>query len=631
MKFNCPHCSLSLEADQDLYGERLDCPGCSAEITVPKPPPPDTKTCPFCAEEIKSAAKKCKHCGEHLAKPKGPKVAATSGGKKFNLPSNQGVTQRRRPARKPQKEVQTNVRQGAAVGGGVCFIVGMVLMFVSLMTFFLYVPLFIAAFILSIVAMAQGRVAAGLVLLLLTLIVPTVTGFGLAYTRGQALLEELEEVNTSSSRFEPSVHRPKPSPVQRVEPRGKLIIAAIEAADSTVVSTIGDVQEVKMDLIATSDANKGVFGGDFIVYRVTGSKGSGRAKIRMKQTGAVEVVELSGQSRDETKPPPLASPVNAKKMEDTNASQDDALTLVRAEMQRATSKFHVRRDNLSADKNPHGSGYFVYSPQTRYAGVERLIAWFVHPPSGTVCKLNGATAHITPNAPWPREICPIVLESSGFSDSKLTSKGLEVCFGKRLAEQPALEVERAAQPAFKIPEVGTEMLVGLKRGPSRMMTYHAIRGDMLGFMFNGEKVFLNIGELDEETMAKFNKVAFDTMKAREIVRGEAERSQAEEQKRQTEAKRHHALNTGQKTITRVCTGALTKKLLDQYIGIQVSGDRVALEKILTAGLLTGQYRIFTKGETVYLTDSAILSGLAKVRPEGSTLEFWIPIEALSKL
>ena len=79
--------------------------------------------------------------------------------------------------------VQTNVRQGAVIGGFVCLGLGLAFMALSLLTFFIYGPLFVAAFVLSIVAMAQRRTAGGIVLLLLTLLVPPVVGVGLATFR----------------------------------------------------------------------------------------------------------------------------------------------------------------------------------------------------------------------------------------------------------------------------------------------------------------------------------------------------------------------------------------------------------------------------------------------------------------
>src|SRR5262249_54156181 len=77
------------------------------------------------------------------------------------------------------EELRTNVKQGALIGGWVCFGVGAALMFLSVWAIIFYAPLFFAAFVLSIVAMAQGRVAGGLTLLLCCVIIPSLTFLGL--------------------------------------------------------------------------------------------------------------------------------------------------------------------------------------------------------------------------------------------------------------------------------------------------------------------------------------------------------------------------------------------------------------------------------------------------------------------
>lgn len=70
------------------------------------------------------------------------------------------------------KGIRTNVKQGALLGGTICFVSGIFFMFISLWSFIVYAPLFFAAFVLSIVAMAQRRVLGGLLLLLATAIIP---------------------------------------------------------------------------------------------------------------------------------------------------------------------------------------------------------------------------------------------------------------------------------------------------------------------------------------------------------------------------------------------------------------------------------------------------------------------------
>jgi len=86
---------------------------------------------------------------------------------------------------------QTNVKQGALLGSLVCLLVGLGFMYFTLLSFFIYGPLFLAAFILSIVAMAQGRVAGGVILLIVTLVAPSVFGLVFFAERATALADSL--------------------------------------------------------------------------------------------------------------------------------------------------------------------------------------------------------------------------------------------------------------------------------------------------------------------------------------------------------------------------------------------------------------------------------------------------------
>lgn len=84
-------------------------------------------------------------------------------------------------------------KQGAVIGGWVCIALGTALMFWTLFSFLLYLPLFLAAFVLGIVAIAQRRLGHGIPILLLSVVVPLVIGFGLGAYRTQQVMEEVRK------------------------------------------------------------------------------------------------------------------------------------------------------------------------------------------------------------------------------------------------------------------------------------------------------------------------------------------------------------------------------------------------------------------------------------------------------
>jgi hypothetical protein len=68
-------------------------------------------------------------------------------------------------------EIKTNVKQGAANGAAVCLLLAWAVAAVGgLAAIIIYTPLFFAAFVLSISAMAQKRIGSGLTVMVLTLI-----------------------------------------------------------------------------------------------------------------------------------------------------------------------------------------------------------------------------------------------------------------------------------------------------------------------------------------------------------------------------------------------------------------------------------------------------------------------------
>lgn len=104
-----------------------------------------------------------------------------------------------RPATSESSTVMTNVKQGAIIGGWVCFGLGILCMLWSLVLFFLYGPFFLVAFVLSIVAMSQRRIVGGILLLIATLLVPTILGAVLFATRTKEFADDMSKALEKSS------------------------------------------------------------------------------------------------------------------------------------------------------------------------------------------------------------------------------------------------------------------------------------------------------------------------------------------------------------------------------------------------------------------------------------------------
>lgn len=62
----------------------------------------------------------------------------------------------------------------------------------------------------------------------------------------------------------------------------------------------------------------------------------------------------------------------------------------------------------------------------------------------------------------------------------------------------------------------------------------------------------------------------------------------------------------------------------------VSGDTQAFQKAVVKTLLSGDCVQLKAGQQVFLEDTAIFSGLIKIRRQGDTAAFWTNIEALGK-
>jgi len=76
-------------------------------------------------------------------------------------------------------------------------------------------------------------------------------------------------------------------------------------------------------------------------------------------------------------------------------------------------------------------------------------------------------------------------------------------------------------------------------------------------------------------------------------------------------------------------GCLNKDAFDSLQEYSYQKDTIAFKKAFFDLLSNGECILFQKGETVFVMDFS-LSGMAKVRIEGDTKEYWISRHAISK-
>ena len=150
----------------------------------------------------------------------------------------------------------SEVKQGAAIGGWVCFGLGVLFMYFSLWSFLLYTPLFLVAFILAIVALAQKRIGSGISLLLSCLIVPAVLWIYLGATRTAKTIENATRAMTndgeaSRTSATQTTVSPKsaPPPVLQFTMQNRLAVPGIPKAAS-------GQEYVRTEQSATFDARK---------------------------------------------------------------------------------------------------------------------------------------------------------------------------------------------------------------------------------------------------------------------------------------------------------------------------------------------------------------------------------------
>lgn len=167
--------------------------------------------------------------------------------------------------------------------------------------------------------------------------------------------------------------------------------------------------------VASLDASNGLSeamkaGADAKVQITRAWDGPIQATISLRGfTAALEHLEKTGQ----TQPP---SPANWP------TTAVEAIGRVAATL--TPNRFQVTPQDLAATANPHGKGFFVYVPQTRFEGAERLFLWFVG--NGAVMKLNGATHDLSPSLPWARDVDPALIEGAGIPAEDILGAGLSL-------------------------------------------------------------------------------------------------------------------------------------------------------------------------------------------------------------
>lgn len=83
-------------------------------------------------------------------------------------------------------------------------------------------------------------------------------------------------------------------------------------------------------------------------------------------------------------------------------------------------------------------------------------------------------------------------------------------------------------------------------------------------------------------------------------------------------------------IDRYC--AAWKELEDykKAASLAFQGDKVAVNKLVVAGLLTGSLRELNAGDKVFLCDTSFWSGAVEIRLEGELTTWWTEMENLKE-
>lgn len=76
-------------------------------------------------------------------------------------------------------------------------------------------------------------------------------------------------------------------------------------------------------------------------------------------------------------------------------------------------------------------------------------------------------------------------------------------------------------------------------------------------------------------------------------------------------------------------GCASKEAYEQLTKIAAQGDKEAFTRALAGGVLSGQCVIFNRGAVVFIDDTALFSGLVRLRPQGQVQAYWTAMETIS--
>jgi DNA-directed RNA polymerase subunit RPC12/RpoP len=177
IEFDCSKCGQNIVIDAAGAGLTVQCPKCNRSVVVPSPKLIKFN-CSKCGQRLSvdetsaGVEVRCSVCGEHMIAPsQGVVVSLSKPPKLCECLAQQPETENLTGNAVVRIETQTNVNQGAVIWGWVCFFLGILcVLILTAFSAFIYGPLFLASFILGIIAIVQGRMVQGIFILIANII-----------------------------------------------------------------------------------------------------------------------------------------------------------------------------------------------------------------------------------------------------------------------------------------------------------------------------------------------------------------------------------------------------------------------------------------------------------------------------